>query len=81
MIQACPDEPLVNGKEGVSRKNRNFLSVCLYVVKKVDGLRDGGTSKFPAGTQMHTTGHSSESSAQELKIFESNPKSLRCVNK
>lgn len=51
------------------------------MVKKVDGLRDGGTSEIPAGTQMHTTGHSSESSAQELKIFESNPKSLRCVNK
>lgn len=69
---------LMKRKEWVGKTG---ICVCLYVVKKVDGLRDGGTSEIPAGTQMHTTGHSSESSAQELKIFESNPKSLRCVNK
>lgn len=39
------------------------------MVKKENGLKDGETSEIPAGTQTHMTGHSSESSAQELKIF------------
>lgn len=34
MIQACPDEPLVDEKEGVSRKNRNL---CLFICGEEGG--------------------------------------------